>query len=102
MSGSLSGRLLAGVFILLLLFFGITVAALDAVFHRLSDQAMHDRLEGLLAERSMALAQSTERLGGTEARLATIIGSAMDGIISVDEQHERRSACIATSFPITQ
>ena len=48
MSGSLSGRLLAGVFILLLLFFGITVAALDAVFHRLSDHAMHDRLEGQL------------------------------------------------------
>jgi two-component system sensor histidine kinase PhoQ len=48
MRRSLSGRLLAGVFILLILFFGITVAALDTVFHRLSDQAMHNRLEGQL------------------------------------------------------
>ena len=48
MKGSLSGRLLAGVFILLLLFFGVTVAALDSVFLRLTDAAMHNRLEGQL------------------------------------------------------
>ena len=48
MRQSLSGRLLGGLFLLLLLFFGLTVAALDALFHRLSEQALHDRLEGQL------------------------------------------------------
>ena len=48
MRGSLSGRLLGGLFLLLILFFGVTVFALDSLFHRLADQAMHDRLEGQL------------------------------------------------------
>lgn len=47
-SSSLSGRLLGGLFLLLILFFGVTVFALDSLFHRLSDRAMHDRLEGQL------------------------------------------------------
>jgi two-component system sensor histidine kinase PhoQ len=42
---SLSTRLLASVSILLILFFGITIAALDFAFRRVTDQAMHDRLE---------------------------------------------------------
>ena len=45
---SLSGRLLGGLFLLLILFFGVTVFALDSLFHRLSDRALHDRLEGQL------------------------------------------------------
>ncbi len=48
MTSSLSGRLLGGLFVLLILFFGVTVFALDALFHRLSEQAMHNRLEGQL------------------------------------------------------
>jgi two-component system sensor histidine kinase PhoQ len=43
---SLSTRLLASVSILLVLFFGITIAALDFAFRRITEQAMHDRLEG--------------------------------------------------------
>ena len=42
---SLSTRLLASVSILLVLFFGITIAALDFAFRRVTEQAMHDRLE---------------------------------------------------------
>lgn len=45
---SLSGRLLGGLFLLLILFFGVTVFALDSLFHRLTDQALQDRLEGQL------------------------------------------------------
>ena len=46
MKSSLSGRLLGGLFVLLLLFFGVTVFALQSLFHKLSEQAMHNRLEG--------------------------------------------------------
>jgi two-component system, OmpR family, sensor histidine kinase PhoQ len=42
---SLSTRLLASVSILLILFFSITIAALDFAFRRVTEQAMHDRLE---------------------------------------------------------
>jgi two-component system, OmpR family, sensor histidine kinase PhoQ len=42
---SLSTRLLASVSILLIVFFGITIAALDFAFRRVTEQAMHDRLE---------------------------------------------------------
>jgi two-component system sensor histidine kinase PhoQ len=42
---SLSTRLLASVSVLLLLFFGITILALDAVFRDLSSRAIRDRLE---------------------------------------------------------
>jgi two-component system sensor histidine kinase PhoQ len=45
---SLSARLLAAVSVLLLVFFGITIAALDFVFRDLSEQTMRDRLEGQL------------------------------------------------------
>lgn len=48
MTSSLSGRLLGGLFLLLILFFGVTVFALDTLFHRLSETAMHNRLEGEL------------------------------------------------------
>jgi len=48
MMHSLSGRLLGGLLLLLILFLGLTVAALDALFHRLAEQALHDRLEGQL------------------------------------------------------
>jgi two-component system sensor histidine kinase PhoQ len=48
MRSSLSGRLLGGLFLLLILFFGVTVFALDTLFHRLAEQAMHNRLEGQL------------------------------------------------------
>lgn len=44
-SRSLSTRLLAAVSILLIVFFGITIAALDFAFRRVTEQAMHDRLE---------------------------------------------------------
>lgn len=43
--GSLSGRLLASVSVLLLLFFAITVIALDLVFRDLSSRALRDRLD---------------------------------------------------------
>src|SRR5687767_11453016 len=42
---SLSTRLLASVSILLIVFFGITIAALDFAFRQVTEQAMHDRLE---------------------------------------------------------
>src|SRR4030095_12354698 len=42
---SLSTRLLASVSILLIVSFGITIAALDFAFRRVTEQAMHDRLE---------------------------------------------------------
>ncbi len=45
---SLSARLLLSASVLLLLFFGITIAALDIVFRNLSEQTMRDRLEGQL------------------------------------------------------
>lgn len=45
---SLSARLLTSVSVLLIVFFGITIAALDFVFRDLSEQTMRDRLEGQL------------------------------------------------------
>ncbi|HEX2492884.1 MAG TPA: ATP-binding protein [Steroidobacter sp.] len=45
---SLSTRLLASVSILLLVFFGLTIAALDLVFREVTEQAMRDRLEAQL------------------------------------------------------
>ena len=45
---SLSARLLASASVLLIVFFGITIAALDIVFRNLSEQTMRDRLEGQL------------------------------------------------------
>ncbi|MGH8176630.1 MAG: ATP-binding protein [Steroidobacter sp.] len=45
---SLSTRLLASVSILLVLFFGLTIAALDLVFREVTEQAMRDRLEAQL------------------------------------------------------
>lgn len=45
---SLSTRLLASVSVLLIVFFGITIAALDFVFRDLSEQAMRERLEAQL------------------------------------------------------
>ncbi len=45
---SLSARLLASATVLLIVFFGITIAALDIVFRNLSEQTMRDRLEGQL------------------------------------------------------
>jgi two-component system sensor histidine kinase PhoQ len=43
--GSLSGRLLASVSVLLLLFFAITIVALDLVFRDLSERALRERLD---------------------------------------------------------
>jgi two-component system sensor histidine kinase PhoQ len=45
---SLSTRLLASVSILLIVFFGLTIAALDLVFRQVTEQAMRDRLEAQL------------------------------------------------------
>ncbi|HLS82759.1 MAG TPA: ATP-binding protein [Steroidobacter sp.] len=45
---SLSTRLLVSVSILLITFFGLTIAALDLVFREVTDQAMRDRLEAHL------------------------------------------------------
>jgi two-component system, OmpR family, sensor histidine kinase PhoQ len=45
---SLSTRLLASVSILLIIFFGLTIAALDLVFRQVTEQAMRDRLEAQL------------------------------------------------------
>ncbi len=45
---SLSARLLASASVLLIVFFGITIAALDIVFRNLSEQTMRDRLDGQL------------------------------------------------------
>jgi two-component system, OmpR family, sensor histidine kinase PhoQ len=47
---SLSARLLASVSVLLIVFFGITIAALDFVFRDLSEQTMRDRLESQLGQ----------------------------------------------------
>jgi two-component system sensor histidine kinase PhoQ len=57
---SLSARLLLSASLLLILFFGITVAALDAVFRNLSEQTMRDRLEGQL----LALIVASEEVEG--------------------------------------
>ena len=45
---SLSTRLLASVSILLVVFFSLTIAALDIVFREVTEQAMRDRLEAQL------------------------------------------------------
>ncbi|HEY5810545.1 MAG TPA: hypothetical protein VIT67_21430, partial [Povalibacter sp.] len=42
---SLSTRLLASVSVLLIIFFGLTIAALDTVFRDLAERSMRDRLE---------------------------------------------------------
>ena len=42
---SLSTRLLASVSVLLVIFFGLTIAALDIVFRDLAERSMRDRLE---------------------------------------------------------
>ena len=42
---SLSGRLLASVSLLLILFFGVTIAALDAVFRDLSQRSIGELLD---------------------------------------------------------
>ncbi len=89
MKGSLSGRLLGGLFILLILFFGVTVFALDSLFHRLSDQAMHDRLEGQLV--ALIAASDPDPQGNVhpdaplaEPRFETP-GSGLYGLIQDDE-----------------
>ena len=56
---SLSTRLLASVSILLVLFFGLTIAALDLVFREVTEQAMRDRLEAQL----LALISASEEDG---------------------------------------
>lgn len=58
---SLSARLLASASVLLLVFFGITIAALDIVFRNLSEQTMRDRLEGQL----LALITASEEEEGS-------------------------------------
>lgn len=88
MTGSLSGRLLGGLFLLLLLFFGVTVVALDTLFHRLAEQAMHNRLEGQLVA---LIAASDADAGGNvhptaplaEPRFETP-GSGLYGLIQND------------------
>src|SRR5262245_11775692 len=42
---SLSTRLLASISVLLILFFGLTILALDVIFRDLSERAIRDRLE---------------------------------------------------------
>jgi two-component system sensor histidine kinase PhoQ len=54
---SLSTRLLASVTVLLVLFFGITIVALDFVFQDLSKRAVRERLEG----RIIALISASEQ-----------------------------------------
>ena len=60
---SLSTRLLASVSILLIVFFNITIAALDFAFRRVTEQAMHDRLE---AQMLALISASEEDSGGLQ------------------------------------
>src|SRR5690606_38670395 len=82
---SLSARLLASVTVLLIVFFGITIAALDIVFRDLSEQTMRDRLEGQLL--ALITASEEDETGGlqpvpekTEERLKNP-GSGLSGEI---------------------
>src|SRR5918992_6103911 len=61
---SLSTRLLASISILLVVFFGITIAALDFAFRRVTEQSMTDRLEGQLL--SLISASEEDSSGGLE------------------------------------
>ena len=61
---SLSARLLASVTVLLIVFFGITIAALDIVFRDLSEQTMRDRLEGQLL--ALITASEEDEAGGLQ------------------------------------
>lgn len=56
---SLSTRLLVSVGLLLILFFGLTIAALDLVFREITEQAMRERLETQL----LALISASEEDG---------------------------------------
>jgi two-component system, OmpR family, sensor histidine kinase PhoQ len=56
---SLSTRLLTSVSVLLIVFFGLTIAALDLVFRQVTEQAMRDRLEAQL----LALISASEEDG---------------------------------------
>lgn len=56
---SLSTRLLASVSLLLIVFFGLTIAALDLVFRQVTEQAMRERLEAQL----LALISASEEDG---------------------------------------
>jgi len=48
MTRSLSGRLLIALSVLLVLFFGATIVALDNAYQRALERAAHDRLDGLV------------------------------------------------------
>jgi two-component system sensor histidine kinase PhoQ len=61
---SLSTRLLASISILLVVFFGITIAALDFAFRRVTEQSMTDRLEGQLL--SLISASEEDPSGGLQ------------------------------------
>lgn len=61
---SLSARLLASVSVLLIVFFGITIAALDLAFRDLSEQTMRDRLEGQLL--ALITASEEDESGGLQ------------------------------------
>ncbi len=61
---SLSARLLASVSVLLIVFFGITIAALDIVFRDLSEQTMRDRLESQLL--ALITASEEDSAGGLQ------------------------------------
>ncbi len=63
---SLSTRLLTTVSLLLVLFFGVTIAALDLVFRQVTDQAMRDRLDAQL----LALLSASEEAGRSELQPA--------------------------------
>lgn len=57
---SLSARLLVSVSLLLVVFFGLTIAALDLVFRNLSEQAIRDRL----AVQALALISASDEIAG--------------------------------------
>src|SRR5688572_10870839 len=61
---SLSTRLLASISILLIVFFGITIAALDFAFRRVTEQSMPDRLDAQLL--SLISASEEDSSGGLE------------------------------------
>lgn len=67
---SLSGRLLLSLFVLLLLFFGVTIAALNFVFSDLSDRALRELLDAQIL--SLIAASDVDSRGGIGPRAALL------------------------------